>query len=412
MDCVNRFLRTASTRRLLAVIVGVVAVIAAGTTIAVAAAGNGPVPPAKPLAVAIRDALAAPTVPGISATIQFTNHLISSSDIQGTDPLLTGATGRLWVSSDRRFRLELQGSNGDANVVVNRGSWWAYLPASNTVYEGRLPAVKHAASDHAKQDKLPSLAEIQTELNHLITHVGISSAAPTDVAGRPTYTVTVSPKPAGGLLGSVRLAWDALKGVPLRFAVYARGDSSPVLELAATNISYGPVSAGVFSIAPPAGAKVVRVATPASTGATRHSRRQAKRARAQRVIGVAAVQSHLKFTLAAPAALANMTRSDVKLLQVGGRYAALVTYGHGLGGIAVLEQQATTQTARQLSLSQGSGDHQRGITLPTVTIAPGVSAQQLDTALGSVVRFTRGGVTYTVLGSVTPSVADAAARGL
>ena len=398
---------------MLAVIVGVVAMIAAGTTIAVAAAGNGPVPPAKPLAVAIRDALAAPTVQGISATVQFTNHLISSADVQGSDPLLTGATGRVWMSNDHRFRLELQGNNGDANVVVHDGSWWAYLPATNTVYEGKLPAATHAAAGHdAKPDRLPSVAQIQTELTRLMGHLGISGATPTDVAGQPTDTVTVSPKPAGGLLGSVQLAWDALKGIPLRFAVYARGDSSPVLELAATDITYGPVSAGVFSMSPPAGAKVVNVSTPSTTGATAHARLHGKRALDRQVTGVAAVQRHLKFTLSAPATLAGMTRSDVKLLELGGKDAALVTYGKGLGGLAVLEQQATSQSARQLSLSQGSGDHQRGITLPTVTIAPGVSAQELDTALGSVVRFSRGGVTYTVLGSVTPSVADAAARGL
>ena len=34
------------------------------------------------------------------------------------------------------------------------------------------------------------------------------------------------------------------------------------------------------------------------------------------------------------------------------------------------------------------------------------------TALGTVVRFERGGVTYTVLGSVPAAAAEAAARGL
>jgi hypothetical protein len=223
--------------------------------------------------------------------------------------------------------------------------------------------------------------------------------------------VTVSPKPATGLLGSVQLGWDALKGVPLRFAVYARGDSSPVIELAATGITYGPVSSGVFSISPPAGAKVVRVATPSSAATMDHGKHQGKRGHHAAVTGVQAVQSHLKFTLASPSALAGMSRQSVRLLDWGGRAAALVTYGQGLGGIAVIEQQATAQTAKQLSLSQGSGEHAHGITLPTVSIG-GVTAQELDTALGTVVRFTRGGVTYTVLGSVAPSVADAAARGL
>jgi outer membrane lipoprotein-sorting protein len=406
---VNRFLRTAPTKRLLAAILATVAVIAAGATIAVAAAGGGPVPAPKPLAQAIHDALAAPKVQGISASIKFTNHLISSTDIQGSDPLLTGASGRVWLSSDHRLRLELQGDNGDANVVAGNGSWWAYLPSSNTVYEGKLPAHSAAMKHSDQQDKLPTVAQIQTELQKLMQHVGVSGAQPTDVAGRPTYTVAVSPKPATGLLGSVQLAWDALKGVPLSFAVYARGDSTPVLQLAATGITYGPISPGVFSISPPAGAKVVKVATPsAARGAeSGHGRRRAH----AKVNGVAAVQRNLQFTLAAPATLAGMSRQSVRLLDWGGKGAALVTYGQGLGGLAVIEQQATPGTTRQLNLSQGSGEHARGITLPTVSIN-GTTAQELDTALGTVVRFTRSGVTYSVLGSVTPSVAEAAARAL
>src|SRR5512135_3066548 len=115
-----------------------VSAIAAGAAIAVAAAGTGPVPPQKPLAQAVHDALAAPQVTGISARISFTNHLIDSTDIQGADPILTGATGRLWLSSDHRLRLELQADNGDAQVLVNNGSFWLYDPSSNTVYEGTL----------------------------------------------------------------------------------------------------------------------------------------------------------------------------------------------------------------------------------------------------------------------------------
>ena len=64
-----RFLRTASTRRLLAVIVGLAAAIAAGSAIAVAASGSGPVPVRKPLPQAIHSALTAPAPAGITARI-------------------------------------------------------------------------------------------------------------------------------------------------------------------------------------------------------------------------------------------------------------------------------------------------------------------------------------------------------
>jgi hypothetical protein len=283
------------------------------------------------------------------------------------------------------------------------------VPSTNTVYEGTLPARSGDGARREQRDKLPTVAQIQTELVKLMQHLGISGAAPTDVAGRPTYTVTVAPKPATGLLGSVRLAWDAVKGVPLRFAVYARGDSSPVIELKATDITYGRVSAGVLAISPPAGAKVVKVATPSGSGALREGGEH--RGKHTEVTGPVAVARQLTFGLSAPDVLGGMRRQSVRLLDIGQGHGALVTYGQGLGGIAVIEQQATAQTAKQLSLSQGSGEHAHGITLPTVSIN-GTTAQELDTALGTVVRFTRSGVTYTVLGSVTPSVARAAARGL
>src|SRR5437868_15249172 len=114
-----RYLRTVSTRRLLATIAGVVAVIAAGTAIAVAASGSGPKPRPESLARAVHGALTAPEVQGITARIGFTNHLIGSTNLQGSDPILSGATGRLWISNDGRMRLELQSNSGqDAQVPV------------------------------------------------------------------------------------------------------------------------------------------------------------------------------------------------------------------------------------------------------------------------------------------------------
>ena len=52
-----------------------------------------------------------------------------------------------------------------------------------------------------------------------------------------------------------------------------------------------------------------------------------------------------------------------------------------------------------------------GQSLPKISIN-GASGQELDTALGTVLRFQRGGVDYTVLGSVPPTAAEAAARAL
>ena len=408
-----KFLRTASTGRLLALIGGLVIAIAGGTAIAVAATSNGPVPKAKPLAQSIHDALAAKPVKGITADITFTNNLISSDDLPGetADPLLQGTRhGRVWLSDDGRLRIELQGDNGDANLVVSKTSFWVSDPMQNTVYEGTLPADKaNAAGAKAKTaHRIPTVAQIQSRLTRLMGRVdlgGVKTSSPGDVAGRGAYSVAVSPKHSGGLLGQAQLAWDAVTGVPLRVAIYARGNPTPVLALSATNISYGQISDSDLNIQPPAGDKVVKVSSADEHASAAQTARTARaKAAHARVKGVAAVARHVPFTLGAPAALAGLPRADVTLLNWGGKPAALVTYGKGLGGIAVIEQSSAGQTAP-------SGSDSRGLNLPAVSIN-GATGQELATPLGTVVRFTHGGVAYTVLGSVAPYAAETAARAL
>ncbi|HEY7953316.1 MAG TPA: hypothetical protein VID70_10025, partial [Solirubrobacteraceae bacterium] len=55
---------------------GLVVAIGIGITAIALAVGGGPTPPPKPLPEAVHDALAAPAVQGVSARIQFTNHLV------------------------------------------------------------------------------------------------------------------------------------------------------------------------------------------------------------------------------------------------------------------------------------------------------------------------------------------------
>ncbi len=407
-----RFLRTASTGRLLAIIAGLIAAVAAGTAFAVAATSSGPVPQAEPLAKAVHGALTAPPVTAMSADINFTNNLISSANLPGDnkDPILQGASGRMWLSGNR-LRLELQSGNGDGQVVVDNGSFWVSDPASRTVYEGSLPAdTSGNANKQRKADKAaPAIGQIQSEINRLMKRLTLTGAAtsnPTDVGGRPAYSVSVSPKHDGGQLGSLALAWDALKGVPLDVSVYSRTSTAPVLELKLSNISYGPVASSDLNVSPTPGYKVVKVSTGSRTGAAAKALKQGK-ARHADVSGVTAVAKRVPFTLVAPKSVVGLPRHGVTLLDWAGKPAALVSYGQGLGGIAVIEQSASgAGSPSASSSSQGSN-----LSLPTVSIN-GSTGQELDTALGTMVRFTRGGIAYTVIGSVMPYAADQAARAL
>jgi outer membrane lipoprotein-sorting protein len=373
------------TRRLAGVCAGVVAVAGGGTAIALAG-GSGPVPPSKPLAVAVHDGLTAPETQGITARVKFTNHLIDTSGIEGANPLLNGATGRLWLSPERGFRLELQSGNGDAQVVANKAGFWAYDGTSNTVYRGHAPP-GHDRRENARNHRVPSIARIQRGLDRARNHkLDISGPVPGNIAGQPAYTVRVAPGRPGGLLGAVELAWDAARGLPLRVAVYARGNNDPVLELTATEVQYGPVADSTFAISPPADAHVVNL-----FGGARKPGKQRSMKR-------------LPFRVVAPDTLAGRQRARVRVLH--GR-AALVRYGRDLDSIFVIEKAAKPEAQTP---TQTRGDRHR-LQLPTVDIN-GATAKVLDTPLGSIVTFERGGVSYTVLGSVHASVAEAAARGL
>jgi outer membrane lipoprotein-sorting protein len=389
-----RLLRTLPTSRLLALLAAVVAVAAGGTAIALAAGGGGPVPPPKPLPNAVHDAVAAPAVAGITAKIEFTNKLVDSAGLQGGGPLLKGATGRLWLGAGHKLRLELQSDSGDAQIVSDGTTAWAYDPSSHTVYRAKLPQ-RHEAARERADERTPTVAQIRKQIAEVTRTANLSRAVPGDIAGRPAYTVRIAPRRQGGLLGGAALAWDAAKGVPLRAGVYAAGSRTPVLELEAKHIRYGTVPASVFAVTPPADAKIVDVDLPAQ--------RPGRKARAKdrpAVTGTSAVAKALPFELAAPAKLAGLPRHEVRLADWKGAKAAVVSYGRGLGGILVVERPA------------GPAGRQRGgPQLPTVSIG-GAAGEELDTALGTMVRFERDGVSYTVLGSVPPATARAAARGL
>ena len=390
------YLRHISTRRLLALSAAVVGVLVSAAAIALAAGGSGPTPPAKPLAQAVHDGLAAPAVEGVTARITFTNHLIDAASLQGGNPILTGATGRLWASGDK-LRLELQASGegaGDAQILLNGDKLTVIETGSNTVYRATLPRDQKTADE-----PVPSLARVQDALTHLAEKATLSGAQPSNVAGRPAYTVRISPRHDGGLLGAAEVAWDAEHGVPLRAAVYASGTADPVLELKATDVAFGKVAAANLAIPEPAGAHVVDLSPSGSGGgAGPHAD----------VTGLKAVQAKVGFTIVAPDALVGLPRKEVKLVELDGTPGALVTYGQGLGGIAVLESPSKTQPQTQ---QKGGRDGGGGLSLPKISIN-GASGQELDTALGTVVRFDRAGVGYIVAGSVPPTAAEAAARGL
>lgn len=419
------FLRRLPLSRLL-LLCAVLVAVGIGATALATALGVGPTPPPKPLAEAVHDALTTGAggdrVQGVSAQIQLTNHLLEGASLASgggeasqltSSPLFSGASGRLWISKVGQVRLELQSEKGDTQVYYDGHTLSMYDASSNTLYrytppqgeggsgsssEGGSskgpgasggagesgsagessstggsssagggsgagwPGSSNGSAGSDAPQEVPSVAKIEEAITHLEKHADVSGATSTDVAGQAAYTVRVSPKEGGSLLAGAELSWDAVHGVPLRAAVYSTESSAPVLELAATSISYGPVEPSVFQFTPPANAKVEEVVLPkpgehqgSSTSGGEHE--------------------HPNVT----------------------------THGSGPGTIAVLEAKAKTGSSSQSSsLPEG---------LQQVKI-DGTVASELPTELGTLLSFERSGVRYLIAGAVPPAAVEAVAKGL
>ena len=390
-----KLLRTLSTARLVGLVVVVVALVAGSAALAVAATGgSGPTPPAKPLANAIHDALAGTAPDGITADITFTNKLFPSGALTGAagSALLSGATGRLWATNDGRGRLELQSGAGDVQIVWNGDKLSAFDASSNTVYTFTLPKQATSGKDSTDTGAPPALSEITTFLADLSKQAAVSDAQPDNVGSQPAYTVTVSPKHDGGLLGSAQLAFDAARGIPLRIAIYAQGSSTPALALEATNVTYGAVPSSAVDVTPPAGAKTVDLSS-----ATSDKHQSGDATDPANTGGLDAVQAAVDFPVAAPDTLVGLPRQRVAL---AGKNAALVIYGHGLGAILVVERKADGSNANGMTAA-----------LPTVALN-GVTAHELATQLGTVLEWQQGGRSFVLAGSLPPAAAESAAREL
>jgi outer membrane lipoprotein-sorting protein len=385
--------RRISTRRLIGVIALALVLVTGGVAAARSALSTGTPPPAKPLDQAILSAASGTPPAGVTARISFTNTLIASGSLPTgvTSPLLSGATGRLWIQNGGKFRLELQSDAGDTEIFSDGTRVSVLDAASNTLYE--LPAMDSSSSSSTSDTQGPlTLAKIDKALAELGGHVDIAPATPTTVAGQGAYETTLSPKHDGGLLGGLAVAFDAAQGIPLRISIDAAGSTTPVLQLEATDISYGPVADSDVTVTPASNVKVVDVAPEHAPNAGGSG--------AQPITGLDAVQAAAGFPVTAPATLVGLTQKRVRLVDWNGTKVAVAVYGKGLGAIVVAELPATAKDPLA-GLSQ----------LPSISIN-GDTGRELATALGTAITFQHGQVRTLVVGSVPTVSAEQAAREL
>jgi len=367
------------------VMLGAVSVTAMALT-----AGHGKVPPPKPLAVALHDAATAAPPAGVTAHFAVHQHLIpGSSNLLSSGPL-AGATGTVWAAGNE-VRVSVHSQLGSSQLAYDGTSVTFYNPKNHAAYRLAVPPhTRDSETSSSARQAPPSVADISKLLTGIGKDAVLSGAIPGNVAGRPAYTVQVRSRHASGLVGSLALAWDAARGVPLRFAITPRGSSTPALELVVTDIHFGKLSAGATSLTLPAGTHTEALQLPSKhqvQGAAKH---------VHSVSGAGAVARAVQFHLAAPATLADRPRAEVRSLGDG----ALIVYGKGLDSLLVYEKRA--------------GGHAAAATLPVMSPVSvnGAPGHELETTLGSVLQFSKGGVTYTVAGFQTADTILSAAQSL
>lgn len=353
-----------------------------------------------------RAARASEKAPDFSATLSVEQSLIPAQLLEAAgqeDGFAASGpqTVRVWYGGPERLRAELQGENGDRVFVQNAERAWAYDGTTNTLKTRERPSEPKASElPHTKNPLSP--VEIDEMLAELAPTSELAQGSPVSYAGREAYVLTLSPKDKGStLVDRGRALIDSETYLPLQLSLYAEGSPDPVFFWRVSDIDVGPVPAERFDFQVPPGAEVV----PSDEGREERPEPEARSADKPRdVETVAEAQRLVDFEigeLASPPGGRELTGVYLK-----GADGVVLTYGSGWGTVVLAE--GAQDDGASASRPGATGDP----TLPTVDLGGGVEATQLSTAVGAGLRWSTGGVSYVLAGSIPASELERAAREL
>ena len=388
-----RRLRTASTRRLVTIVAVLVAAVA-GAGIAQAALTNSPKPDPKPLDRAIYDAVNAPPVEGITARVKFTNNLLPSGSMPGSQisPILSGADGRVWLSGDGKVRLELQSDYGDAQFVADGERYMLYDAATKTAFTGRLSASRRDEGRQARQEGVaerdpggPGASSARRGRSPARSRRRPPAARPTRCGSPRRTTAGCSARPSwpGTPSAAPRCARRSTRRATTSRCSRSRRPRSPTARSPPTSSRRKP----------PAGAQVTEIDPP--SGFDAQGKQTARRGRRG---GPEAAR------------LPARRAGDARRAAAPQRPARPLRRHQGRAHPLRLRASARSScSSRRPTAARAAAS--AGLPLPQVNI-DGATGTELATALGTILTFERDGVRYVVAGSVPPVAAENAAREL
>ena len=176
--------------------------------------------------------------------------------------LLAGShTMRVWSDGADKARLAVNDQYAETDVVTNGTDVWSYdsraKTATHTTMSGADKADRTAPAD---APQTPQQAA-QQFLAKVTPTTDVRVDPDVSVAGQDAYDLVLTPKDGASLVKQVRIAVDGANFVPLRVQVFGSGDKA-ALDVAYTDIAFGPPDARMFAFNAPEGTKVTEKTAP------------------------------------------------------------------------------------------------------------------------------------------------------
>ncbi|MGX1853718.1 LolA family protein [Streptomyces sp. NPDC055299] len=178
---------------------------------------------------------------------------------------LASGTHTLRVAADgpEKQRVSIIDKAAEYSLVHNGNEVWGYDSASNTAFHHTAPEAGRHGKRQAPEGLPPGLknATPQDLAKQALQAAGDTTSVTVDgtakVAGRDAYQLLIKPKQSASTVGSIRVAVDAAKGVPLKFTLTPKSGGAAAIDVGYTSVDFAKPAASTFSFTPPKGAKVV-----------------------------------------------------------------------------------------------------------------------------------------------------------
>lgn len=209
-----------------------------------AVAGRTGPPPALTGTVVETASLGIPQLPGTSNPTSITSLLSGSHTI------------RVWYADPQHIRLAVPVTMSETDLIRNGRTVWVWQSSSNTATKLMLPSRSGKVTPEPAQVNLTPQQAAQQALAAVGPSTAVSVQRNVTVAGQAAYQLVLTPKDSRSLVGRISIAVDAARNLPLRVQVFARGATTPAIQVGYTSISFVKPAAANFTFTPPPGATI------------------------------------------------------------------------------------------------------------------------------------------------------------